>query len=74
MEPDKDRLKELIGITEKDTGLTVLFCPRCKWQLDPGAVCKPVCPQCTAKLHFVVVDDDLLQLIKKRNCLTNLKK
>jgi hypothetical protein len=28
------------------------YCPKCAWSLEPGAACKPECPECGARLHI----------------------
>ena len=65
-EPNVERLSKLRGLTEDDIGKQVAFCPKCLWQLDLDAACKPVCPVCRHdELHVSRIDEDLLELIRK---------
>lgn len=63
IEPNKERLYKLRGISESDIGQQILFCPECDWQLSPGGVCKNMCPECGSKLHVSMIDKELIELV-----------
>ena len=48
------------SLVGRKIGEYFLFCPgpECNFQLPPGTLAKPVCPQCGKSLHVWQVDED----------------
>lgn len=63
IEPDVDRQRELKGLSKKDIGHGIMYCPKCDFQFETGIGCKPICLECGARLHITTVTQELLDLI-----------
>lgn len=50
-----EQRKKNLGFNECEEGTTVLYCPKCEWNIKNAGM-KPVCPFCTSELGIVTVD------------------
>lgn len=62
LEPDIERMKRLKRIAEYPLGTSIVYCPKCEFQYEPGALGRSECPDCGRQLHVSRVTPDLREL------------
>ncbi len=62
IEPNRERQAKL-KVSEEDLYKSILFCPKCPFQLIGGAM-KPICPDCKTHLHITIATKELIEHIK----------